>query len=72
MVDYGMTPLEVLRSATLVNAQMMGLEDRVGQLKPGFWADVVAVTGNPTKNISSLRNVELVMKEGKIYLRPTN
>lgn len=63
MVDYGMTPLAVLRSATSVNADVFALPDR-GRIKPGLLADLVAVEGNPVQRISDVRKVKLVMKGG--------
>lgn len=67
MVAYGMKPLEVLRAATSVNASVFGVSATIGSIKPGMLADLVAVEGNPAQNISSTRNVSLVMKNGKIY-----
>jgi imidazolonepropionase-like amidohydrolase len=63
MVDYGMTPLAVLRSATSVNADVFALPDR-GRIKPGLLADLVAVEGNPAQRVSDVRKVKLVMKGG--------
>jgi imidazolonepropionase-like amidohydrolase len=65
MVDYGMTPLAVLRSATSVNADVFGLTDR-GRIRSGLLADLVAVQGDPTQNINALKQVKLVMKGGTI------
>ncbi len=65
MVDYGMSPLAVLRSATSVNADVFGLPDR-GRVKVGLLADLVAVVGNPVQTINSVRNVKLVMKGGVV------
>lgn len=65
MVEYGMTPLDVLRSATATNADIFHLADR-GRIKPGLLADLVAVEGDPTRQISSLRAVKLVMKGGTV------
>ena len=65
MVDYGMKPLEVLRSATSVNADIFHLTDR-GRIKTGLLADLVAVEGNPAQTINSLKQVRLVMKGGSI------
>ncbi|WP_396634147.1 amidohydrolase family protein [Maribacter sp. R86514] len=66
MVDYGMKPLAVLKSATSGNASMFHL-DQLGSLKEGFLADIIAVKGNPVEDISSVKNVSFVMKDGVIY-----
>lgn len=66
MVDYGMTPESTLQSATSLNAEMFHLE-RLGQIKEGFLADIIAVEGNPIDNISNLKKVKMVMKNGVIY-----
>ncbi|MEP2239688.1 MAG: amidohydrolase family protein [Maribacter sp.] len=66
MVDYGMKPLDVLISATSNNASMFHL-NQLGSLKKGFLADIIAVKGNPAKDISSMKNVSFVMKDGVIY-----
>lgn len=67
MVEYGMPPLQVLRSATSVNADVFGWGDRIGRIRKGLLADLVAVDGDPVEDIHSLRNVVLVMKNGVIY-----
>jgi len=66
MVQYGMTPIKVLQSATSLNASIFHL-DNLGQLKAGFLADIIAVEGDPTKTIESMRKVTFVMKNGIIY-----
>lgn len=66
MVDYGMKPLDVLISATSNNAKMFHL-NQLGNLKKGFLADIIAVEGNPTKDISVIKNVSFVMKDGVVY-----
>jgi imidazolonepropionase-like amidohydrolase len=69
MVDYGMAPLDALKSATFVAAQVLGLEGTVGEIAPGRAADLVAVQGDPIRDISALERVRLVMKDGKIVRR---
>jgi imidazolonepropionase-like amidohydrolase len=67
LVAYGMTPLAALRSATSIDAKMLRMGDKLGQVKEGFLADLIAVKGDPTRNISAIRNIQLVMKDGAIY-----
>ncbi len=67
MVEYGMQPIDVLKAATSVNAKAFHLEKLVGFLKEGLKADIVISTGDPSKNISDLRKVNFVMKDGVIY-----
>ncbi len=69
MVDYGMAPLGVLRSATSVNAEAFGIGDRVGSIRPGLLADLLVVDGNPVENITALRRVELVLLGGQAVER---
>lgn len=66
MVEYGMKPVEVLRSATSVNAEVFGL-NKLGNVKPGYLADLIAVSGNPAEDIKAVQQVQLVMKDGVIY-----
>ncbi|RCH54292.1 amidohydrolase family protein [Mucilaginibacter hurinus] len=66
MADYGMKPLDILRSATSVNALVLKLT-KVGMLKPGYLADIVAVEGNPVDDLQALKKVKVVMKDGVFY-----
>ena len=67
MVKYGMPAAEVLRASLLNGARLLGLQDLIGQLKPGFYADVIAVPGDPLQDISVLKRVSFVMKNGIVY-----
>jgi imidazolonepropionase-like amidohydrolase len=67
MVNFGMSPVDALRSATSISARVLHMSDRVGSIKPGLLADVIAVEGDPTRNISALKEVRFVMKGGVVY-----
>jgi imidazolonepropionase-like amidohydrolase len=64
MVEYGMAPLAALRSATSGNAKVFRLDDRLGKIAPGYLADLVAVEGDPTRDVGALRKVRAVFKDG--------
>lgn len=64
MVRLGMTPLQTLQAATSVNARVLHLEKQIGSVKPGWLADLIAVTGDPSQTISALRQIRFVMKGG--------
>jgi imidazolonepropionase-like amidohydrolase len=66
MVRYGMTPLAALQAGTLNGAELLGWEDRIGKLKAGYFADIVAVPGDPLEDISALERVSFVMKNGAV------
>jgi imidazolonepropionase-like amidohydrolase len=67
LVDYGMTPTQALRTATINAAKALHLDQKIGTIKPGLLADLIAVEGDPTKEIAALRKVRFVMKEGAIH-----
>lgn len=69
MVQYGMPAAEVLKADLINGARLLGWEDSIGSLKPGFYADVIAVPGNPLEDISVLKHVSFVMKNGVVYKR---
>jgi imidazolonepropionase-like amidohydrolase len=71
LVAYGMPPLDALRAATSIDARVLHMEDRIGAVRPGLLADLVAVEGDPSVDISELRRVRLVMKGGLVVRRVT-
>lgn len=68
MAEYGMNPLNVLRATTSVNADVFKISKITGRIKPGLFADILVVKGDPSVNINDIRNVQLVMKGGIIYV----
>ena len=68
-VQYGMTPMQAIRSATSGAAELLGWKDKVGVIEAGKWADIVAVSGDPLKDIGELSRVKFVMKGGVVYKR---
>ena len=66
MVDLGMPPIDALRSATSVDAELFGIAQKVGTLEKGKLADIIAMPGDPTTDITATERVSFVMKEGKI------
>lgn len=67
MVKFGMSPTDTLRSATSVNAKVLHLENQIGSIKIGLLADLIAVEGDPTRDVSAVRKVRLVIKGGRLY-----
>jgi imidazolonepropionase-like amidohydrolase len=67
LVKYGMSPLAAIQAGTLNGAKLLGWQDQIGTLKPGYQADIVAVPGNPLEDITALEKVSFVMKAGVIY-----
>ncbi len=70
MVAWGMPVIDALRSATSVDARVLHMEDQFGRVKTGLFADLIAVDGDPTHDISAIRRVRLVMKDGTVYKQP--
>lgn len=66
-VNYGMTPMQAIRTATTAAAELLGWSDKMGTIEPRKWADLVAVSGDPLKGITELRHVKFVMKSGSIF-----
>src|SRR5271154_4801303 len=66
-VQFGLTPMQAIRSGTSVAAELLGWSDKMGTIEPGKWADMVAVTGDPLKDITELERVKFVMKGGAVY-----
>ncbi len=67
MVEYGMKPLDVLKSATSINADVFGYGNKIGRIKKGLLADMIAVENDPSTDIKNIRRIKLVMKGGVIY-----
>lgn len=67
MVKYGMTPIQAIRSATSLAAEALGREKTLGQIRPGYVADIVAVDGDPLSDVTVLETVRFVMKDGVVY-----
>jgi imidazolonepropionase-like amidohydrolase len=70
MVDYGMKPIDAIRSATVRGAELLRMESKIGTIEPGKFADVIAVEGNPLEDIGALGRVTFVMKAGQVYKSP--
>jgi imidazolonepropionase-like amidohydrolase len=67
MVDRGMTPLQAIRAATMVSADLVQMDHELGQIRQGFLADIIAVPGDPSQDITLCEDVHFVMKDGQIY-----
>ncbi len=67
MVNFGMAPVDALRSATSIDARVLHMENQLGRIGPGLLADLIAVEGDPTQNITALRRVRFVMKGGTVF-----
>jgi imidazolonepropionase-like amidohydrolase len=67
MVEFGMKPIEAIRSATTIAAELLGMSQQVGSIEPNYYADVIAVEGNPLENVEVIGKTRFVMKEGQVY-----
>ena len=67
MVEFGMTPAQAIKAATTMPAVMLGMEGQIGVIAPGAYADIIAVPGDPLKDVGALKNVEFVVKDGKVF-----
>ena len=70
LAEYGMTKVDALKAATSVNAKIMHMEDRIGRVKAGLLADLIAVDGNPLQDLAALHKVKFVMKNGSVFKQP--
>jgi len=66
-VKLGMTPIQAIRTATVNDADLLGWSDKVGSIEPNKWADIIAVDGDPTQDVTILQHVKFVMKSGEVY-----
>lgn len=71
LVRWGLTPMQAIQMATTRAADLLGWSNRIGSIAPGLYADLIAVSGDPLKDISELERVRFVMKGGVAYKRPT-
>jgi len=65
-----MTPAQAIRSATAAAAELLGMQDKVGTIEAGKYADIVAVPGDPLRDVTELQKVNFVMKGGVVYKKP--
>jgi imidazolonepropionase-like amidohydrolase len=72
MVKFGMTPAAALQADLINGSKLLEWDGQIGELKPGYFADVIAVSGNPLENISALEHVEFVMKGGVVFTKPAH
>jgi imidazolonepropionase-like amidohydrolase len=70
MVKNGMTPMQAIQAATVGGAELIGVLDKVGSIRKGKLADIIAVSGDPTKDVTRLEHVLFVMKEGRVFKSP--
>ena len=66
-VQWGLSPIQAIQTATTTAAELLGMQDKIGEIKAGAFADIIAIKKDPTKDISALQNIDWVMKDGKVY-----
>lgn len=66
-VEWGLSPVQAIQTATTTAAELLGMQGKIGEIKAGSFADIIALKKDPTKDISALQNVDWVMKDGKVY-----
>jgi imidazolonepropionase-like amidohydrolase len=67
MVKWGMTPMQAIKSATTVAAELLDMKGKIGEISPGAYADLIAVRSDPLENIAALEHVAFVMKDGRVF-----
>jgi imidazolonepropionase-like amidohydrolase len=67
MVDFGMQPMDAIQSATSRASAMLDMEGKIGVIAPGSYADLIAVSGDPLRDVRMLENVQFVMKDGQVF-----
>jgi len=67
MVQYGLSPLQAIQTATINAADLLSQQNKIGEIKPGAFADIIAVKGDPTKDVKLLQQIQWVMKDGKVW-----
>ena len=67
MVRYGLSPLQAMQTATINAADLLSQQDKIGEIKAGAFADIIAVKGDPTKDVKLLQQIQWVMKDGKVW-----
>jgi imidazolonepropionase-like amidohydrolase len=67
MAELGMSPMDAIKTATSRAAEMLDMDGQIGVIAPGAYADIVAVDGDPLRDIKALENVKFVMKDGKVF-----
>jgi len=70
MVKYGMTPKQAIHAATVSGSELLKMQDQIGTIEAGKFADIVALPGDPLADVANLQKIDFVMKGGKVYRRP--